>query len=110
MQLSSAVATMFLKKIKKNFDHKKLKKPPSKVAQKISNPLSFPYCPEVPKQPKQKNSCSKMWPIDQLYIELGWKPIVILSIMIHIYSEKRESFLEARKQQQSTSMASFFSM
>ena len=24
------------------------------------------------KWPKQKNSCSKMWPIDQLYIELGF--------------------------------------
>ena len=23
------------------------------------------------KWPKQKNSCSKMWPIDQLYLELG---------------------------------------
>ena len=21
----------------------------------------FPYCPELPKRPKQKNSCSKMW-------------------------------------------------
>ena len=30
-------------------------------------------CPELPKQPKQKNSCSKMWFIDQLYIELGQK-------------------------------------
>ena len=48
--------------------HKKLKKPPSKVAQKNSNPLFFPYCPELP---KQKNLCSKMWPIDQLYIKLG---------------------------------------
>ena len=25
----------------------------------------------LPKRPKQKNSYSKMWPIDQLYIELG---------------------------------------
>ena len=31
----------------------------------------FPYCPELPKRPKQKNSCSKWWIIDQLYIELG---------------------------------------
>ena len=31
----------------------------------------FPLLPWLPKQPKQKNSCSKMWPIDQLYIELG---------------------------------------
>ena len=27
---------------------------------------------ELPKRPKKKNSCSKMWPIDQLYIELAW--------------------------------------
>jgi hypothetical protein len=33
---------MFLRKIKFFFAHKKLKKPPSKVAQKNSNPLFFP--------------------------------------------------------------------
>ena len=33
----------------------------------------FPLLPAQPKWPKQKNSCSKMWPIDQLYIELGIK-------------------------------------
>ena len=42
------------------FDHKMLKKTTSKVAQKTPNPLFFPYCPD-----------SKMWPKDQLYIELG---------------------------------------
>ena len=56
------------------FAHKKLKKPPSKVAQKNSNPLFSPYCLELPKRPKRKNSCSKMWLIDQLYIELGFVP------------------------------------
>ena len=25
-------------------------------------------------QPKWQNSCSQMWPIEQLYIELGYKP------------------------------------
>ena len=34
----------------------------------------FPYCPELPEQPIQKNSCSKMWLVDQLYIELGINP------------------------------------
>ena len=29
------------------------------------------FFPLLPKRPKKKNSCSKMWPIDQLYIELG---------------------------------------
>ena len=67
MQLFSADATIFKKKIA----HKKLKKLPSKVAQKNSNPLFFPNCPELPKLPKQKNSCFKLWLIDQLYIELG---------------------------------------
>jgi len=42
------------------FSLKKLKKPPSKVAQNNSNPL-FSLLPELPKRPK-KNSCSKMWP------------------------------------------------
>ena len=31
----------------------------------------FSLLPWLPKRPKQKNSCSKMWPIHQLYIELG---------------------------------------
>ena len=39
--LFSVDATMFLRKIKFFFAHKKLKKPPSKVAQKNSNPLFF---------------------------------------------------------------------
>jgi hypothetical protein len=41
LQLFSADATMFLKNLNFSFAHKKLKKPPSKVAQKNSNPL-FP--------------------------------------------------------------------
>ena len=61
-----------LQYLKKNyfFAHKKLKKPPSKVAQKYSF-FFLHYCPELPKWPKQKNSCSKMWLIDQLYIKLA---------------------------------------
>ena len=40
------------------------------------NPQKFLIIPQIhffsllPWLPKQKNSCSKMWPIDQLYIEL----------------------------------------
>ena len=67
MQLFCADATIISKKKIMN----ELKKPPSKVAQKNSNPLFFPLLPAQPKWPKKKNSCSKMWPIDQLYIELG---------------------------------------
>ena len=45
MQLFSADATIFLKILKVFFAHKKLKKPPSKVAQKNSNPLFFSLLP-----------------------------------------------------------------
>ena len=46
MQLFSVDATIFfIRKIKLFFAHKKLKKPPSKVAQKNSNPLFFPLLP-----------------------------------------------------------------
>ena len=43
----------FLKKIL-IFDHQKLKKPPSKVAQNSSNPLFSPYCPDCPNSPKRR--------------------------------------------------------
>ena len=32
------------------------------------------YATELPKRPKQKKSCSKMWLIDQLCIKLGHEP------------------------------------
>ena len=47
--------------------HKKLKKPPSKVAQKFSKLFS----PIVSKTAQTEESCFKMWLIDQLYVELG---------------------------------------
>ena len=72
MQLFSADATMFSKFIFSFFCPQKVEKPPSKVAQKNSKPLFFHYCPELPKRPKQKYSCSKLWLIDQLYLELGF--------------------------------------
>ena len=67
-QLFSANPTI-LKKEKKCC-HEKLKKTPSKVGKKgypVRNTQinSFPYYSDLPKLPKQKNSCSKM------YIELG---------------------------------------
>jgi hypothetical protein len=47
-----------LQYLKKNlrivFDFKKLKKPPSKVAQKNSNPLFFSYCPDCPNGPNRR--------------------------------------------------------
>ena len=72
MQLINADAKVFFKKFQFFFVHKKLKILPSKVAQNSSNPLFSPTArASQPKWPKQKNSCSKMWPIDQLYIEVG---------------------------------------
>ena len=35
----------------------------------------FPLLPAQTKWPKQKNSCFKMRPIDQLYIKLGYDPL-----------------------------------
>jgi hypothetical protein len=73
MQLISADATIFSKQCYVSFLPQKVeKKPPSKVAQKNSNPLFFSLMPELPKRPKQKNSCSKMWLMDQPYIKLGF--------------------------------------
>ena len=56
------------------FFPQKVEKPPSQVAQNNSYLLFFSLMPELQKRPKQKNSCSKMWPIEQLYIELGLEP------------------------------------
>ena len=74
MQLFSADATIFIRK-KKNA-HKKFKKNTLKSCSEKLKSTFFPYCPELP---KQKNSCSKMWLIDQLYIKLGLSPFVVLS-------------------------------
>ena len=52
MQFFSVNATIFKKKV--FFPHKKLKKPPSKVAQKNSNPLFFPYCLSCPNGPNRR--------------------------------------------------------
>ena len=55
------------------FVHKKLKKKhPQKLLRKTQIHF-FSLLPELPKRPKQKDLCSKMWLIDQLFIELGQK-------------------------------------
>jgi hypothetical protein len=66
------LSTMFSKKKIIFFCPQKVEKTPSKVAQKNSNPLFF-LTSAQPKHPKQKNSCSKMWPIDQLYIDTQFR-------------------------------------
>ena len=67
MQLFSEDATIF----KKKKCPQKVEKTTLKSCSEKLKSTFFPYCPELPKRPKQKNSCSKMWLIDQLYIELG---------------------------------------
>ena len=69
MQLLSADATMFL--ILDFFCQQKVEKTTLKSCSEKLKSTFFPLLPAQPKWPKQKNSCSEMWPIDQLYIELG---------------------------------------
>ena len=72
VQLFSADPKIFPKKTFNFFlPTKSWKNHPQKLLRKTQIHFFFPYCPELPKQPKQKNSCSKLWLIDQLYIELG---------------------------------------
>ena len=95
MQLFSADATIFSKKY--SFAHKKLKKPPSQVGQKNSNPL-FSLLPGLPKWPKQKNLYSKMWLIEQLYIELRWQLSIFELKLIQFLQVTPQETLAARKQ------------
>ena len=70
MQLFSADTTIFSKKI--FFCPQKVEKTTLKSCSEKLNSTLFSLLPELPNQAKQKNSCSKMWLIDQLYIELGF--------------------------------------
>ena len=71
MQLFRADATIFSKKLKKNFLPTKVEKTTLKSCSENLKSTFFSYCPELPKRPKQKNPFSKMWLIEQLYIKLG---------------------------------------
>ena len=71
MQLFSADATMFLKNSIFFLPTKSWKKHHQKMLKKTQIYFFFSLLPAQPKWPKQKNLCSKMWPIDQLFIELG---------------------------------------
>ena len=51
--------------------HKKLKKNTLKSCSEKLESTFFSLLPELLRQPKQKDLCSKMWLIDQLYLELG---------------------------------------
>ena len=72
MHLFSADATMFSKKFKFFFCPQKVEKTTLKSFSEKLKSTFFSLLPAQPKWPKQKNSCSKTWPIDQLYIELGY--------------------------------------
>jgi hypothetical protein len=63
----------------------------------LSNPL-FSLLPELPKRPKQKNSCFKMWLIDQLYIGLGYNPLIYLPVLMF---HRCQPWLEIKKKLQS---------
>ena len=73
MQLISADATIFSKQCYVSFLPQKVeKKHPQKLLRKTQIHFFFSLMPELPKRPKQKNSCSKMWLMDQPYIKLGF--------------------------------------
>ena len=69
MQLFSAVAKIFLL-IFLFFSPQKVKKNTLRSCTETLKSTFFPLLPELLKRPKQKDLCSKMWPINQLYIEL----------------------------------------
>ena len=48
-----------------------MEKPPQKVAYLSRISVVSEIFPNNAQQPKWQNSCSKMWPIEQLYMELG---------------------------------------
>ena len=64
------------------FSAEKSEKNTLKICSEKLKSTIFSILPAQPKRPKHKNSCSKMWLIDQLYIELGrsYSPFPIKSI------------------------------
>ena len=80
---STFCGQIFFFNLKKKFLPTKCwKNHPQKLLRKTQIHFFFPYCPELPKRPKQKNSSSKLWLIDQPYIELGNIPIWSLNFWI----------------------------
>ena len=65
------LSTMFSKKKSFFLPSKSWKKNTLKSCSEKFKSTFLSLLAELPKQPKQKNSCSKLWLIDQLYIELG---------------------------------------
>ena len=77
MQHFSAIAKIFSKKLRFICPQKVEKTTLKSCSEKLKSTF-FPLLPAQPKWPKRKNSRSKMWPIDQLYIELGFSPCRII--------------------------------
>ena len=67
IQLFSTDTTISLKYFEKIFCPQKVEKNTLKSCSEKLKSTFFPYCPDLPKRPNQKNSCSKMWRIDQLH-------------------------------------------
>ena len=65
-----------------------MKKPPQKVAYLSRNSVVFRNFSLTAQQPKWQNSCSKMWSIEQLYIELGLIHINNLFIGSESFTQK----------------------
>jgi hypothetical protein len=71
MQLFSADAKIFLELFLKFLCQQKIEKTTTKsciLKQKFRRFRKFSFTAQ---QPKWKDSCFQMWPIEQLYIELG---------------------------------------
>ena len=84
MQLFSADATIYFFKNLSFFCPQKEEKTTLKSCSEKLKSTFFSLLPELPKRPKQKKSCSKMWLIDQLYIELGLAPDTTTNVT-HFY-------------------------
>ena len=77
---------LFLSKIN-FFCTQKVEKTTLKSCSEELKSTFFPYCPKLPKGPKQKTSWSKIWLIDQLYIELGLRYSKILNSVVDFQLE-----------------------
>ena len=62
-----------LKILKKKICPQKVEKNTLKSCSEKLKSTFFPLLLGLPKRPKPKNSCSKMWLIGQLNIKLGWR-------------------------------------
>ena len=76
MQLFSLEPTIFKKKLKL-FCPQKVEKTTIKSCSEKLKSTFFPYCTELPKRPKQKNSRSKMCLVEQLFIGLGYLETIL---------------------------------